>query len=51
MVANDLKQKDLEAVLKSKGMVSDLLHGRRPISKGVARKLAARFNVAYTLFL
>jgi HTH-type transcriptional regulator/antitoxin HigA len=51
MAANDLKQKDLEVVLKSKGMVSDLLHGRRPISKGVARKLSARFNVSYTLFL
>lgn len=51
MVANDLKQKDLEAVLKSKGMVSDLLHGRRPISKGVAKKLSERFNVSYTLFL
>jgi HTH-type transcriptional regulator/antitoxin HigA len=51
MAANDLKQRDLQAVLKSKGMVSDLLHGRRPISKGVAKKLSERFNVSYTLFL
>lgn len=51
MMANDLKQKDLEAVIGSRGMVSDLLHERRPISKGVARKLAERFSVPYTLFL
>ncbi len=51
MLANDMKQRDLEAVLKSKGLVSDLLREKRPISKGVAQKLATRFHVDYRLFL
>jgi len=51
MLANDMKQRDLEAIIKSKGLVSDLLHGKRAISKGVAQKLATRFNVDYRLFL
>jgi len=51
MLANDLRQKDLETVVGSRGMVSDILNERRPISNGVARKLAIRFNVPYTLFL
>jgi HTH-type transcriptional regulator/antitoxin HigA len=51
MLANDLKQKDLQSVVGSKGMVSDILNERRPISKGIARKLGERFNVPHTLFL
>jgi len=51
MLANDMKQRDLEAIIKSKGLVSDLLREKRPISKGVAQKLATRFNVDYRLFL
>jgi len=51
MLANDMKQRDLEAIIKSKGLVSDILHGKRAISKGVAQKLATRFNVDYRLFL
>jgi HTH-type transcriptional regulator/antitoxin HigA len=51
MLANDLKQRDLETIIKSKGLVLDLLHGRRPISNGVAQKLAARFNVDCRSFL
>jgi len=51
MLANDLEQRDLEAIVKSKRLVSNLLRGRRAISKGLAQKLATRFNVDYRLFL
>jgi HTH-type transcriptional regulator/antitoxin HigA len=51
MLANDMKQRDLEAIIKSKGLVSDLLREKRAISKGVAQKLATRFSVDYRLFL
>ena len=51
MAANDCEQKDIAAVIGSKGVASEVLRGRRPISKGIAQKLAARFQVPYTLFL
>ena len=51
MEANDIKQKDLAPEIASKGVISEILHGRRAISKGMALKLAARFHVSYTLFL
>ncbi len=51
MAANDCKQKDLAAIIGSKGVASEVLHGRRPISKGMAHILAARFKVSYALCL
>ena len=47
---NDLKQKDLRDVA-SPTLISDILAGRREISKVLAKKLAARFNVSVSAFL
>ena len=46
-----LKQADLEPVFKSKGYVSDVLNGRRAISKALAKRLAVFFNVPVGLFI
>ena len=51
MAVNNIKQKDLAPEIASKGVISEILHVRRSISKGVAIKLAARFHVSHTLFL
>jgi len=51
MAANDLKQKDIVPCIGSKGVTSEVLHGRRAISKAMAHKLSERFNVPHTLFL
>ena len=51
MAANNVRQKDLAPDVASKGVISDVIHGRRAISKGMALKLAARFHVSHTLFL
>ena len=51
MAVNNIRQKDLAPEIASKGIISEIPHGRRAISKGVAIKLAARFHVAHTLFL
>jgi len=48
--ANNLKQKDL-AGIASQTLVSDILAGRREISKRVAKLLAARFNVDVSAFI
>lgn len=47
---NDLKQKDLEEIA-SQTLISDILAGRRAISKRLAKLLAERFNVEVTAFL
>ncbi|HWW69423.1 MAG TPA: helix-turn-helix domain-containing protein [Duganella sp.] len=47
---NDLKQKDLQDVA-SPTLISDILAGRRGISRVLAKKLAARFNVNVSAFL
>ena len=51
MAVNNIRRKDLAPEIASKGVISEILHGRRSISKGVAIKLAARFHVSHTLFL
>jgi HTH-type transcriptional regulator/antitoxin HigA len=48
--ANNLKQKDL-ADIASQTLVSDILAGRREISKRLAKALAARFNVDVGAFI
>jgi HTH-type transcriptional regulator/antitoxin HigA len=48
--ANGLKQKDL-AEIASKTLVSDILAGRREISKRLAKSLAARFHVDIGAFI
>ena len=45
-----LKQKDL-AGIASPTVVSDILAGRRAISKNVAKALAARFHADVSVFL
>ena len=46
-----LKQADLLPVFKSSGYASDVISGRRAISKACARKLAAFFGVSVELFI
>jgi len=49
--ANDLKQASLVGVVGSSGVVSEIMNGKREISKQQARSLGERFNVSYKLFL
>jgi len=51
MRARDLKPKDLYDVFGSKGTTSEVLHGKRAISKAAAKSLAKIFNVSVELFL
>jgi HTH-type transcriptional regulator/antitoxin HigA len=48
--ANNLKQKDL-IDLASPTLVSDILAGRRVISKRLAKRLAERFRVDIAAFI
>lgn len=47
---HDLKQKDLSDIA-SPTLVSDILAGRRDISRALAKNLATRFNVSASAFL
>lgn len=47
---NNLKQKDLSGIA-SPALVSDILAGRRDISRALAKKLADRFNMNVSAFL
>ena len=51
MEARNLTQKDLWKVFGSKGITSEVFHGKRSISKGQAKKLAAYFHVSAELFI
>jgi HTH-type transcriptional regulator/antitoxin HigA len=51
MEERNLKQTDLVPVLGSRAQVSDILAGRRGISKAQAKKLAAFFHTTTDLFL
>ena len=48
---NDLKQEDLVGVLGSRGVVSEVVNGKRGISKSQAKALAAFFKVDVELFI
>ncbi|MCO6512161.1 MAG: helix-turn-helix domain-containing protein [Aridibacter famidurans] len=50
MEANDLKQADLVDVFGSSGRVSQVVNGKREISKEQAKRLAERFNVSVAMF-
>lgn len=50
MAQHGLKQEDL-ADCAPQGRISDILNGKRGISKDLAKKLARRFNVRADLFL
>ncbi len=51
MDARGLKQKDLTDVFGSKSRVSEVVSGKREISKAQARALAAFLNVSVELFI
>jgi HTH-type transcriptional regulator/antitoxin HigA len=51
MEARNVTQKDLWKVFGSKGITSEVFHGKRAISKAQARKLAEFFHVSIELFI
>lgn len=51
MEARNLTQKDLWEIFGSKGITSEVFHGKRSISKTQAKKLAAFFRVSADLFI
>lgn len=50
MESNRLKQVDLVGIIGSKGVVSEVINGKRGISKSMAIALGKRFNVEASLF-
>ena len=50
MAEHGLRQADL-ADVASQGTISDILAGRRGVSKALAKKLAARFHVSVAVFV
>ena len=51
MEKRGLRQVDLVPIIKSRGYVSDIINGRRAISKAHARQLAEFFKVSAGLFI
>jgi HTH-type transcriptional regulator/antitoxin HigA len=51
MEAHKLGQKDLWKVFGSKGITSEVFHGKRSISKAQAKRLAEFFHVSAELFI
>jgi len=51
MEARKLTQKDLWKIFRSKGITSEVFHGKRSISKTQAKKLAEFFHVSAELFI
>jgi HTH-type transcriptional regulator/antitoxin HigA len=51
MEERDLKQSDLWELFGSKGIASEVLNGKRSISKTQAKKLAEFFHVPVSLFI
>jgi HTH-type transcriptional regulator/antitoxin HigA len=51
MEERDLKQSDLWELFGSKGIASEVLNGKRSISKTHAKKLAEYFHVPASLFI
>ncbi len=51
MEENDLKQKDLLHIFSSSGIASEVVNGKREISKSQAKKLAEYFKVSVELFI
>lgn len=49
--ARDLKQSDLVGILGSKGVISEIINGKRSISKAMALALGEFFHVSPALFL
>lgn len=51
MLANNVKQVDLVPLFGSKSLVSDVMSGRRVISKRAAKRLSEYFRVSTDLFI
>jgi HTH-type transcriptional regulator/antitoxin HigA len=51
MEARNLTQKDLWKIFGSKGITSEVFHGKRAISKAQAKKLGQYFHVSVELFI
>ena len=51
MDAQDLKQEDLVGVIGSRGVVSEVVNGKRAISKAQAKALAEYFSADVSLFI
>jgi HTH-type transcriptional regulator/antitoxin HigA len=51
MEARDLKQEDLIGVIGSRGVVSEVVNGKRSISKSQAKALGEFFHVSPELFI
>jgi HTH-type transcriptional regulator/antitoxin HigA len=51
MEARGLRQKDLWKLFGSKGIASEVVNGKRSVSKAQAKKLATFFHVSAELFL
>lgn len=51
MEVRDLRQADLVPLVGSRGLVSEIVNGKRAISKTQAKVLAAFFNVSPALFI
>lgn len=51
MAANDLRQADLVPIFGSKGITSEVVNGKRGISKAQAKALAEYFHVAPSVFI
>jgi HTH-type transcriptional regulator/antitoxin HigA len=51
MEVRSLTQKDLWKIFGSKGIASEVFHGKRSISKAQAKKLAEFFHVGVELFI
>ncbi len=47
---NGLRQKDLVPIFKTEAAISEILNGKRPISKSKAGELGEFFHVSYKLF-
>ena len=50
MEANNLRQKDLVPIFGSEGIISEVLHKKRGLSKTHIKKLSARFHVSPAVF-
>ncbi|MCP5109741.1 MAG: helix-turn-helix domain-containing protein [bacterium] len=51
MEQRGLRQADLVGVVGSRSLVSDIVNGKRAVSKRLAKKLAAHFHVSAEVFL
>ncbi|MFN0104546.1 MAG: type II toxin-antitoxin system HigA family antitoxin [Bryobacteraceae bacterium] len=51
MEKRGLKQADLVPIFNSRGYVSDVINGKRAVSKSHAKQLAVFFNVSADLFI